>query len=139
MDDLCKAMLLSIGATPTEPGRSWTVRIPAQTLNYTPAYSPELGLFVAVGFSGTILTSPDGITWTTRTSGTTYGLNGVTWSGTQFVAVGFSGTILTSLDGITWTSRTSGTTYQLNGVIWSGTQFVAVGLSGRIAISSVLS
>ena len=31
---------------------------------------------------------PDGITWTTRISGTTNDLVGVTWSGTQFAAVG---------------------------------------------------
>jgi hypothetical protein len=28
------------------------------------------GLFVAVGDGGTILTSPDGVTWTAQTSGT---------------------------------------------------------------------
>ena len=99
MDDLCKAMLLSIGATPAAPanlGTNWTIRIPGRTLNYTPVYATELGIFVAVGASGTILTSPDGITWTARTSGTTNILYGVTWSGTQFVAVGGSGTIVTS-------------------------------------------
>ena len=84
---------------------------------------------------GTILTSSNGITWTTRTSGTTNSLYGVTWSGTQFVVVGLSGTILTSPDGITWTTRTSGTTNALNGVIWSGTQFVVVGNIGTILTS----
>ena len=34
--------------------------------------------FVAVGASGTILTSSDGTSWTSRTSGTSSGLNGVT-------------------------------------------------------------
>jgi hypothetical protein len=29
------------------------------------------GLWVAVGNGGTILTSPDGVTWTARVSGTT--------------------------------------------------------------------
>ena len=38
------------------------------------------GLFVAVGDNGTILTSPDGTTWTQRTSGTKKVLSGVTYS-----------------------------------------------------------
>ena len=36
-------------------------------------------MFVTVGDSGTILTSPDGTSWTKRTSGTIYNLNGVTY------------------------------------------------------------
>jgi len=49
-----------------------------------------------MGADGTILTSPDGITWASQTSGTTVTLRSVTWSGTQFCAVGNDGTILTS-------------------------------------------
>ena len=71
--------------------------------------------------SGTILTSPDGITWTTQASGTFNWLHGITWSGTQFAAVGDSATILTSPDGITWTTQSSDTTSGLNGITWSGT------------------
>ena len=37
------------------------------------------GLYVAVGSGGTILTSSDGTTWTSRTSGTSNTLNGVTY------------------------------------------------------------
>ncbi len=94
--------------------------------------------FVAVGGNsggGSVLTSPDGITWTSRTAGTSSGLQGVTWSGTQFVAVGANGTILTSPDAITWTSRVSGTMNLLYGVAWSGAEFVAVGFYGTILTS----
>jgi hypothetical protein len=45
------------------------------------------GLFVAVGDRGTILTSPDGVNWTERTSGTNW-LFGVTYGNGTFVAVG---------------------------------------------------
>jgi len=93
------------------------------------------GLFVAVGDSGTILTSPDGSTWTSRASGTTNPLYGVAWGGDKFVAVGGSGTILTSPDGINWTSQNSGTTQNLFGVSYGGGQFVAVGASGTILTS----
>ena len=72
--------------------------------------------FVSVGDLGTILTSSDGISWTSRTSGTTQSLYDVSYGGSTFVAVGYSGTILTSSDGTTWTSRTSGTSQALWGV-----------------------
>ena len=42
--------------------------------------STESVQFVAVGNSGTILTSSDGTTWISRTSGTSNQLNGVTFS-----------------------------------------------------------
>ena len=74
------------------------------------------GLFVTVGESGTILTSPDGTTWTERTSGTSIFLIGVTYGNGLFVSVGDSGTILTSPDGTTWTERTFGTYISLSGV-----------------------
>ena len=99
------------------------------------------GRFVAVGASGTILTSTDGTTWITRKSGTTnllYSETGVTISsGAQFVVVGTSGTILTSPDTcVTWTKQNSGTTQNLGSVTYGGNYlFVAVGASGTILTS----
>jgi photosystem II stability/assembly factor-like uncharacterized protein len=37
------------------------------------------GLYVVVGNSGTILTSSDGVTWTSRTSGTSESLYNITY------------------------------------------------------------
>jgi photosystem II stability/assembly factor-like uncharacterized protein len=54
------------------------------------------GSFVAVGASGTILTSPDGTTWTSRSSGTLNELRGICYGNGAFVAVGDYGTILQS-------------------------------------------
>jgi hypothetical protein len=56
------------------------------------------GTFVAVGgffFANIILTSPDGVNWTERTSRSKT-LNSVTYGKGLFVAVGNGGTILTS-------------------------------------------
>ena len=50
--------------------------------------------FVAVGGSGRILTSPDGITWTTRTSGTTNTLLGVSEYNGTILVTGSGGTVL---------------------------------------------
>lgn len=62
------------------------------------------GLFVAVGQDGTIQSSPDGITWTTRTSGTTNNLIKVYFLNSKFFVVGTNRTLLTSTDGISWTA-----------------------------------
>lgn len=94
------------------------------------------GTYVAVGRYGTIVTSPDLITWTVQTTGTTNDLSAVVWANNEFVAVGYSGTILTSPKGVTWTAQTSGTNQGLNSVIWDGSQFVAVGAGGSILTSS---
>ena len=54
---------------------------------------------MAVGHSGRILTSPDGITWTEQISGTSNNLENVIFANGSFLAFGYSGTILTSSDG----------------------------------------
>ena len=54
------------------------------------------GMFVAVGNAGTFLTSPDGVNWTRRESGTGQPLFGVTYGNGTFVAVGYNGTIIQS-------------------------------------------
>jgi photosystem II stability/assembly factor-like uncharacterized protein len=68
--------------------------------------------------SGTILTSTDATTWTSRTSGTTRRLTELTYANSIFIIVGESGTILTSSDGITWTARTSGTSNTLSKITY---------------------
>jgi PKD repeat protein len=92
-------------------------------------------LFVAVSGTDTILTSPDGIAWTSRISGATSGLNGVAYGNNLFVGVGQpcptcgtgnNGAIVTSSDGITWTSRTSGTPDWIPAVAWGDNQYIAV-------------
>ena len=106
---------------------NWHWRNPLPQGNNLTGVTFGNGIFVAVGFGGTILTSPDSVTWTTRVSGTITNLSGVTYGNNIFVAVGASGTILTSADGIVWTSRTSGTTYSLFGVTYGNGCFVALG------------
>jgi photosystem II stability/assembly factor-like uncharacterized protein len=69
------------------------MRVPGKDLN---AVAYGNGLFVAVGYGGTILTSPDGAGWTKRTSGTSNGLVGVAYGNNRFVAVGDRGIIFTS-------------------------------------------
>jgi hypothetical protein len=94
---------------------------------------------VAVGLSGAIETSPDGVNWTLRSSDINIDLQGVTFGGNHFVAVGYdrtidSGLILTSADGVAWTRKSSVTTnalsgIQLSAVAYGNNQFVAGGAS----------
>lgn len=69
------------------------------------------GQFVAVGQGASTATdkcatSPDGITWTTRTMAASKNWYGVIYAAGLFVAWATDGAIQTSPDGITWTSRT---------------------------------
>ncbi len=114
---------------------NWHWRNPLPQGNHLRGVTYGINNFVAVGWSGTILSSPDGIIWTNRSLETQYELEGVTYSINTFVAVGKNGIILTSSDGITWTSQSSGTTNNLFGVICGGDTFVVVGENGTILSS----
>ena len=95
--------------------------------------------FVAVGASGTLLTSPDAITWTSRTSGTSKNINNVAYGNSKFIAVGDNGTTLSSSDGITWTDWTSSCGANDNESLWDvaygSSTWVAVGDNGSIYTS----
>ena len=124
-----------------DPLDNWHLRNPLPQGNNLSGVAYGNGTFVAVGDSGTILTSPDGVTWTIRTSGTDSDLFAATYANGIFVVVGGStsspstgGTILTSPDGVTWTIRISGAN-GLSGVTYGNSTFVAVGWSGTILTS----
>jgi hypothetical protein len=98
---------------------------------------PDLDLFIAVGLSGTILTSPDGIDWTSRTPPASNNWNSVAWSPSLnlLVAVSNSATttnsIITSPNGVTWTARTAPFGYNWYSICWSPSLgiFVAIAQS----------
>lgn len=107
--------------------------------------------FLAVGSGGTVISSPDGVSWTSQVSGSMAPLECVTWSaspaaGSVAVVVGGDGTILSSGNGEDWSVRASGTSVWLGGVA-SGTvllgkptplatrRIVAVGSGGAILTS----
>jgi hypothetical protein len=124
-------------------GTSWTQIVLSSTLAQSwtgMAWSPTLGLFAAVANSGTgvrVMTSPDGTTWTSRTSAADQGWRSIAWSPELelFVAVSDSGTqrVMTSPDGLTWTLRDTPTPSSFwRSVVWSPAwgRFVAVASSG---------
>lgn len=119
----------------TLQGVAWNGAVPPADVGEDPLVD---GL-VAVGNSGTILTSEDGFTWSNRTSAskTTNALQDINWSRNQYVATGTSGTVVTSPDGRTWSLVSSGTDTSFFGVtFWPQRQlYAAVGASGMIYTS----
>jgi alpha-tubulin suppressor-like RCC1 family protein len=110
-------------------------------------WAPELSLFCSVATTGTanrVMTSPDGITWTTQsTSGLDNEWRSVCWARglSLFCAVSSSGTgdrVMTSPDGITWTSSTSAADDAWQSVCWSEelSLLCAVSSDGSVMVSS---
>jgi hypothetical protein len=93
-------------------------------------------LIVAVGDGGLILTSPDGNTWTSRSSGTTNGLLRVRYLNGYFLAVGENGTILKSTTGTSWSANSSGTTEWLNDAVMVSNTCYIVGNNGTVLTST---
>ena len=91
------------------------------------------GLFVAVSSSTSIMTSPDGINWTSRKHANT-SMTSVTYGNGLYVAVGHN-SVMTSNDGITWTTRTSPVNLIWQSVTYGNGIFVAVS-SGRVMTST---
>ncbi len=96
------------------------------------------GQFIAVGYNGSIATSPDGLIWTARTTPTTEPLVCGVWSSSLglYVVGGQGGALLTSPDGVIWTARSAGTLNEIDGIAWSGTRFAAVINTGEVITST---
>jgi len=106
------------------------------------------GLWVAAGANGELETSPDGITWTSRTSqfgaDIIYGVShtGLTGGDALWTAVGANAKISTSPDGVTWTAQTSnflgGGIFSVkhNGLTGGSSLWVAVGGSTGFSTSA---
>jgi hypothetical protein len=100
------------------------------------------GLFVVnSNVTNRVHTSPDGITWTTRTTGNVP-IRSVTFGGGIFLAPGSDGAIQTSTDGITWSTRAmgGGSSYPFGGYDFYasvyGTIYVIGGASGALHTST---
>lgn len=128
-------------------GDTWTSRAsPSSWLLNGLAYGN--GVFVAVGYNRTILTSSDGLSWTAQTAPDSayYENKGVIWTGSQFVLVGdmtYGGSqpamLATSPDGVTWTRRlwTSSTDYEaLTCAAAEGNDLTVGGANGTLAHST---
>jgi uncharacterized delta-60 repeat protein len=92
--------------------------------------------FVAVGANGTVLTSPDGATWTSRASGTAARLDGAIWTGSQFEVLSATGGLYVSDDALSWTFNQAYPPTWIEGLAWNDTSIVVVGAQGAIRTSN---
>jgi autotransporter-associated beta strand protein len=119
-----------------EIGQQWVLRNPLptnETLNDV-AWSGSIA--VAVGTHGTLMTSPDGITWTRRTLPVVTNLNAVTWTGEEWVVVGDNGLVMTSVNTLNWELRSLNTGADIYDVVWTHvSKLIAVGENGSLYVS----
>jgi photosystem II stability/assembly factor-like uncharacterized protein len=94
--------------------------LPLTPVNSLAQNSIDTSTVTAVGDSGEILSSANGMSWTALNSDVTANLFGVSiglgGSSQPMIAVGADGTILTSPTGYTWARQPSGTHQVLYGV-----------------------
>ena len=100
------------------------------------------GIFVAVGNSGHIRTTTDGVDWNPQDAGTTAHFNNVSFANDRFIATGDSGALLSSPDGVTWTPHNTATSNKWHSATYANGTYVAVGYrspqAGRAAAGPIL-
>jgi len=89
-------------------------------------------IYVVVGTRGNILTSIDGKTWTSTTSGTTSDLLDVVYGNGTFVAVGANGVVISSTNGTVWSSSGAVSYTNINAIVYGNSKFVLVTLQGSV-------
>lgn len=124
--------------TSIDEGVNWTIETSGTTADlYAVHFNPVTNLYLAVGNSGTILTSADGSNWITSVSGVTNALYAIAYNptGVGYVVVGSAGRSLLSLTGSSWTTQTTGVTTDLTGITFDGGSYIATGNNGVILTS----
>ncbi|MCC5843939.1 MAG: immunoglobulin domain-containing protein [Verrucomicrobia bacterium] len=128
-DWLEPVILLNTGAT------SWDeAMVPSEETLYGVGQAGTLWL--AFGERGTLLSSADGLNWTSLDSGTDFALRGAVWDGTDFTLVGDGGVILESGDGAVWTLQNPGTRVSLEDIDGGGLGLMTVGEKGAARFSA---
>ena len=132
--------------TPAAGGVNWATTTPAGASDELKAITYGGGQYVAVStcyYAGgnCVVTSPDGETWTGRSTGSANGDWFSVVYGAEdglFAAVGhINDYVMTSPDGITWTPRSAaGDDDQWNGITYGDGRFVAVANTGDFAMYS---
>jgi hypothetical protein len=114
---------------------SWSNQSPAQITDDIWGVTYANGTFAAVTNQGNLLTSTDGLSWSSQTIDQGVWLESIAYGNGMWVVVGDGGTILVSSDLKTWVALQSGTTNRLNSVLYNGSIWLAVGEAVTILTS----
>jgi hypothetical protein len=92
--------------------------------------------FVAVGVNGTIVTSPDGRSWTKAQSNTAEDIYDVLYAEGKWRAVGEGGQILTSTDARVFTPQSLGVDLNFHSIAYGNGRYVAVAIHNGLFTST---
>jgi hypothetical protein len=112
----------------------WTIHNPKINSNTLKCIAYGNSNYVAIGDSGTILTSTDLVNWSKQSSNTTSNLIEIIWEDSQFIAIGDQGTIITSNNGKTW-RVVKLNARKLTSIAWGNNRFVVLDDGGSSAVS----
>jgi hypothetical protein len=128
-------VLITASAAPSYAQIFWSNFSPSGVTDDIWSVTYANGTFAAVTSQGKLLTSPDGLSWSSQSIDQGTWLVSIAYGNGTWVVVGDKGAILLSSDLKTWLNATSVTTNKLNGVLYAGTIWVAVGEAGTIVTS----
>jgi len=140
MNPIRKLILLAVFvAAPAAPAFAqvfWSNSSPSGVTDDIWCVTCANGTFAAVTSQGNLLTSSNGLNWSSQAIDYGTWLVSITYGNGIWVVVGDQGTILKSADLKNWVQEPSPTTQTLNGVLYNGSVWVAVGEAGTIVTSS---
>ena len=122
--------------TPELPPIYWSIQSPSGLTDAIWGVTYANGTFAAVTSLGKVLTSADGLAWSSQTAAQGTLLESIAYGNGTWVIVGDMGTILVSTDLKTWVSANIATTNRLNSVLYNGSTWMAVGEADTIIIST---
>jgi hypothetical protein len=128
-------LFLSSIATPGFAQIYWSNQSPSGLSDDVWCVTYGDGTFAATTSQGKVLTSTDGLTWSSQTVAQGTWLVSIAYGNGKWVAVGAGGAILVSSDLQTWISPTAVTSNKLNGVLFNGAMWAAVGEADTIITS----
>lgn len=115
----------SVTAAYSSDGVNWyTTHLPGTGVQWV-GVTYGAGLFVAIAASGEVVTSPDGVVWTSQTALTGAGWVNVFFGGTTFVATASGNKAASSTNGTAWTARVMPSSTTWLSIAWNGTIFLA--------------
>jgi hypothetical protein len=129
------ALVAAAFVTPSYAQIFWSNYSPSGVTDDIWSVTYANGTFAAVTSQGKLLTSADGLSWSSQSIDQGTWLVSIAYGNGTWVVVGDKGTILLSSDLKTWLNATSVTTNKLNGVFYNGSVWVAVGEAGTILTS----